>query len=496
MNSISKLILLAAVSSLALASCEKAQTTAGANESSANETPASVATPINSNVKSNGKAKNVILFIGDGMGISTITAARIFDGQSKGMSGEDNMLSFEEFPHLSLVKTYNLDAQVADSAGTASAMNTGLKTQISKINVRPDGLFAGCADSAAVQTTLFADMAERAGMSTGIVTTTRLTHATPAAFYGHSPSRYWEHDGDITPDGVQRGCIDLATQMINYSGTGMDGGLEIALGGGRRNFLSKDEGGRRKDGVNLTVNWSKKSNAHTYVGDASALRALDPADKNNVLGLFDKSHLDYEADRENAEQPSLTEMTEFAIKNLEARGTGYYLMVEAGRIDHAHHGSNAYRALSETQELARAVALADKLTNDEDTLILVTADHSHVLTIAGYPALGNPILGLVRSIDRKTGKPSSETSKDADGLPYTTLGYHNGQNPRSDVPQTDNMVQAKDYKQQSAIRRASETHAGEDVALYAKGPGADKVHGVIDQAEIFDIMGKAVGIVD
>ena len=165
-------------------------------------------------------------------------------------------------------------------------------------------------------------------------------------------------------------------------------------------------------------------------------------------------------------------------------------MVEAGRIDRAHHGSNAYRALSDTQELAKAVAAADKLTNDEDTLILVTADHSHVFTIAGYPKLGNPILGLVVPPQSEDGTPS----KAADGLPYTTLGYHNGPNVRSDVEQTDDMVQAKDYKQQSAIRRPSETHAGEDVALYAKGPGAEKVRGVIDQAEIFRIMVDAVGL--
>ena len=145
------------------------------------ETPSAIAGS-DQRAKSAGskKAKNVILFIGDGMGISTITAARIFDGQSKGMSGEDNQLSFDKFPNVSLVKTYNLDAQVADSAGTASAMNTGLKTQIGKINVQPDGLFEGCGDEADDGPVRFADIAENAGMSTGIISTARITHATPA----------------------------------------------------------------------------------------------------------------------------------------------------------------------------------------------------------------------------------------------------------------------------------------------------------------------------
>ena len=431
------------------------------------------------------KAKNVILFIGDGMGISTITAARIFDGQSKGMSGEGNTLSFEAFPNLALVKTYNLDAQVPDSAGTASAMNTGLKTQIGKINVQPDGLYAQCADSTATPPPLMADIVEAAGMSTGIVSTARLTHATPAAVYGHAASRGWESDVDVDKTGKAHGCVDLATQLVAYGGAN---GLEVALGGGRRNFLGKDEGGKRKDGKNLIIGWSKKSNAHIVVQDIAALNAIDPKSGQKVLGLFDGSHMDYEVDRDHNEQPSLSEMTKFAIQNLSARDTGYFLMVEAGRIDHAHHQTNAYRALSETQELARAVALADEMTNDDDTLILVTADHSHVFTMAGYPKIGNPILGLVRPPASKDDKPSIA----ADGLPYTTLGYHNGPNVRSAEAQTDNMVQDKNYRQQSAVRRASETHGGEDVALFAKGPGAENVHGIIDQAEIFDIIISAL----
>ncbi len=500
MKSFSKLFLLSAasltaLSALGLSSCDT-KTTAVAQPALAQPTLAqselaqtelaqpALAQPV--------KAKNVILFIGDGMGISTITAARIFDGQSKGMNGEGNRLSFEEFQNLALVKTYNLDAQVADSAGTASAMNTGMKTQIGKINVQPDGLYAGCADSTATPPTLFADLAENAGMSTGIVSTARLTHATPAAVYGHAQSRGWEIDSEISKDGQEKGCIDLAAQLVAYGGKGANAGLEVALGGGQGAFFGKDEGGMRKDGQNLAIKWAKKSNAHSYVDTVSDLNAIDAATGQNVLGLFGKSHMSYEVDRDKGVQPSLTEMTRFAIDNLAARDTGYFLMVEAGRIDHAHHATNAYRALSETQELARAVALADEMTSDEDTLILVTADHSHVFTIAGYPKAGNPILGLVVSPESEDGKPSLAGDK----LPYTTLGYHNGPHIRDDVEQTDNMVQDKDYKQQTAIKRASETHGGEDVALFAKGPGAEQVHGIIDQAEIFDIMGKAVGVVD
>jgi len=439
-----------------------------------------------------GKAKNVILFVGDGMGVSTVTAARIFDGQAKGMSGEDNQLSFERFPHLSLVKTYNLDSQVADSAGTASAMNNGNKTQIGKLNVLPGGLFSGCADDTSAAPTLFADMAEKAGMSTGIISTARITHATPAAVYGRLMSRDWETDRDMEDFGKERGCIDLATQMIAYGGAD---GLEIALGGGRRNFLPKEEGGRREDLKDLTAEWTNKSDQHVYTSDAEGFRNIEAKDKQSVLGLFDHSHMDFEVDRDNKEQPSLAEMTQFAINNLEARDSGYYLMVEAGRIDHAHHGTNAYRALKDTVALSEAVAEAVKMTDPDETLILVTADHSHVFTIAGYPAIGNPILGLAYPIDRETGKISDEPLLASDGKPYTTLGYHNGPNTRSeDDNLSDNAVQSSAFQQQTAVPMGSETHAGEDVALYAVGPGSNLVRGTIDQAEIFDIMTAAVGL--
>ena len=437
-------------------------------------------------------AKNVILFVGDGMGISTITAARIFDGQSKGMNGEGNSLSFEKFPNLSLVKTYNLDSQVADSAGTASALNTGMKTQIGKINVQPDGLYASCVGSSAKPPATFADLAKKSGRSVGVVSTARLTHATPAAVYGHGISRSWEDDTEIDAEGKALGCTDFAAQLIGYGG---DNGLDLALGGGRRNFTPTSEGGSREDGRNLTAEWAAKGADHVYAANANALRALNPAEKQAVLGLFNNSHLSFETDRDDAAEPSLTELTNFAIKSMQARGTGYYLMIEGGRIDHAHHGINAYRALSETQELARAVAEADRMTDDEDTLILVTADHSHVFTIAGYPAIGNPILGLVHQVDRETGYPKPDPVLALDGKPYTTLGYHNGTNTRTaDDDLSNENVQSKDYKQQTAVELYGETHGGEDVALFAKGPGADQVKGVIDQAEIFDIMTNAAGL--
>ena len=424
--------------------------------------------------KPKAKAKNVILFIGDGMGISTVTAARIFDGQSKGMDGEEHELSFEKFDNLALIKTYNLDAQVPDSAGTASAMNTGIKTQIGKINVTANDNLGGCGDrSAPVK---IADLAQAAGLSIGIISTARITHATPAAVYGHAADRGFENDTDLDKVAIKAGCTDLAAQLISSN-------ANYVLGGGAKHFAKK-----REDGRDLTAEWSALSQDHVYVDNARQLRNL-PATGKNVLGLFTKSHMAFEAGRDNNKEPSISEMTERAIQNLSARDTGYFLMVEGGRIDHAHHGTNAYRALTDTVAFADAVEMAVNTTDPEKTLILVTADHSHVFTIAGYPARGNPILGLVK-------KENGKTAKDADGKPYTTLGYQNGPNFRDadDDALTDKVVAGKNYLQQSGVHLESETHAGEDVALYATGPGSEAVQGVMDQTEIFGVITNALGL--
>ena len=146
---------------------------------------------------SHTRAKNVILFIGDGMGISTITAARIYEGQKRGMTGEENSLSFEKFPQTALIKTYNTDAQVPDSAGTATAMNAAVKTRIGYIGVGEAAERGSCASGKANPLPSTAEIAKRAGLEVGIVTTTRITHATPAAVYGHAVNRDWESDKDI-----------------------------------------------------------------------------------------------------------------------------------------------------------------------------------------------------------------------------------------------------------------------------------------------------------
>src|SRR4029079_17070649 len=137
-------------------------------------------------VERKNKAKNVILFIGDGMGVTTLTAARIFEGQKRGESGEENRLSFEEFTFSALSKTYSANQQTSDSAPTMSAIITGVKTDEGVISVNQNIVRGDYRTVKGNEAESLLEMAEQAGKSTGVVSTARVTHATPAACYAHT----------------------------------------------------------------------------------------------------------------------------------------------------------------------------------------------------------------------------------------------------------------------------------------------------------------------
>lgn len=444
------------------------------------------------------KAKNVILFIGDGMGVSTLTAARIFDGQLRGESGEENRLSFEEFPYSAFSKTYSTNQQTSDSAPTATAILTGVKTRDGIISVDQNVVRGDHTTVAGNETISILQMAEESGRSTGIVSTARITHATPAATYAHSPDRNWESDTDVlrrNPKAVEAGFPDIARQLIEFKA---GNGIDVAFGGGRSKFIPAGTAdpeypaleGERADGRDLTREWAEKSNA-SFIWNRQQFDAIDVRKAGRVLGLFERSHMRYERDRKNdpAGEPSLAEMTEKAVDILSQNKKGFFLMVEGGRIDHAHHNGNAFNALGETSALSDAVRAAVAKVDLSETLIIVTADHSHAFTIAGYPARGNNILGLTRSIGGD-GDPETEPTLAGDKKPYTTLGYANGPGYRAGGRPELTHEEAVDpkYRQEATVPMSSETHGGEDVAIYAVGPSAYLIHGSMEQNWIFHVM--------
>ncbi len=449
------------------------------------------------------RAKNVILFVGDGMGISTQTAARILEGQMKGRPGEENRLSFETMPYAALSKTYSWDQQTSDSAPTMTAMVTGYKAREGMLSVTHLTARGECNADVVAQNSVptILELAAKAGKATGIVSTARITHATPAATYAHTPVRDWEADSNL-PAGC--GVRDIARQLVESALPQVRDSLKVALGGGRTYFLPKTvkdpeyttTSGRRNDGRDLAAEWvTTRGAGAAYAWNRAQFDAADPSTTSHLLGLFEPSHMQYEADRatDTAGEPSLSEMTEKAIRMLQKSSEGFFLHVEAGRIDHAHHAGNAKRALLDTIEYSNAVRKAMELTDERETLIIVTADHSHVFTIAGYPHRGNDILGVVKDVPNVDGSPVAP-STDTNGMVYTTLGYANGPGYRGPVPRNLTGVDttALSFLQEAAVPMGSETHAGEDVGIWARGPRAHLVRGSMEQNWIFHVMRDAL----
>ncbi|XP_058389417.1 intestinal-type alkaline phosphatase-like [Diceros bicornis minor] len=289
-------------------------------------------------------------------------------------------------------------------------------------------------------------------------------------------------------EALEEGCQDIATQLISN----MD--IDVILGGGRMYMFPKgtpdpeypDDGsqnGTRVDEKNLVQEWLDKHEGAQYVWNRTALHqaSQDPS-VTHLMGLFEPADMKYEAQRDLALDPSLTEMTEAALSVLSRNPSGFYLFVEGGRIDHGHHAGGAYLALTEAIMFDDAIEKASQLTSETDTLTLVTADHSHVFSFGGYTLRGSPILGLA-------------PSKASDGKAYTSILYGNGPGfalsggSRPDVNESESM--SATYRQQAAVPLSSETHGGEDVAVFARGPQAHLVHGVQEQTFVAHVMAFA-----
>lgn len=443
------------------------------------------------------RAKNVIILISDGNGVGTNYASRLFAGQQEGGYGDDYVQPHEAFPNLALVKTYNTNAQTPDSAGTGTAMMSGIKTKAGVIGVDEDVVRGDCATIDGNRVTAISEMMDQAGKAVGVVSTARLTHATPASAYAKTADRNWEA---AVPEGCEEHQPDIATQLIDAMEAGL---IDVAMGGGRRNFIGEDitveEGtsGRRAAGENLLER--AQGFGAQYVHDTETFQNADLASL-PILGLFEASHMQYEADR--AGEPSLAEMTGAAIEALQTAGgdNGFFLQVEAGRVDHANHAGNLARVVRDQKAFADAVAIADEMTDDAEALIVVTADHEHALAFNGYCGRGSDILGLCMDIDPANTAHTGEPLLADDGQAYTVAGYLNGAGSvlREDVnwvgarrPVSQEDATDIDYTQQALIPMSSETHSGEDVAVYAKGPWAHLFDGTIEQNVIFHVMNHA-----
>jgi alkaline phosphatase len=439
------------------------------------------------------------------MSVPVVTAARIY---AHGPGGRLAM----ELPHVALVRTFSRDRMVPDSASTATALLTGEKVNSGTLGMSaetrrscsfeegPGGEpnpFHPCDEKARPVPSL-ADLALAAGMEVGVVTTTRITHATAAALYAHIDDRDREEE--------------IAAQLVER------GDLAFVAGGGRRFFVPRMPGhnggsaGSRGDGRNLLNELGDRG--YAVAGTGEELRQAVDGEASRVVALLEDDHLPFEPERRQAgasAPPSLADLTELALRQLGRHKGGYLLLVEGGRIDHALHGNAARVGLEQTLAFDAAIERARALTSSDDTLLLVTADHGQPLVIAGYALVDDPILGLARrfeGIERRDddgdGKPDLFRALDGKGM--TILQFGNGpghgdaaakkphEADREDPIKLGETIFDPRYRQESAIPLRYTTHEGSDVFAAALGPGAEAVRGFIDNTEIFGIVRRALGL--
>lgn len=391
-------------------------------------------------------AKNVVLLIGDGMGVTHITAARIYAMKA---SGE---LELDKMPYTAKIKTYSYDDIVTDSAAGATAFATGQKVKNAVLSMSRHTV-PGKRDGGKLQTVL--ELAKANGKSVGLVTTTRITHATPAAFCAHINHRDLEDD--------------IARQFV-------DAPIDVALGGGLKHFTAEG----RADQQDLRPMFVEKG--YTVVEDRYQLRKLKVTPNTKLLGLFNTSHLTYMVDRKkkNFKEPTLPEMAHAAIEILSQNEKGYFVMIEGGRIDHAAHDNLAKHSFEELIAFDKTVSAVLSQVDLKDTLVLVTSDHATGgLTLNGYGSHHQSIF-------------SESVEKGLKGDVIPLLSWATGPGALTNhAPK--NLTRRFEEWQPTHFAAQWSHHTGEDVMLYAKGVGAENVHGTWENTAVYDFMKKEFG---
>lgn len=460
------------------------------------------------------RAKNVILFIGDGFSVGHRTAARILskgieDGKIRGKLAMDTM------PAMALLTTQGTDSIITDSANAASAYTTGHKTCVNAL-----GVYCSRAKNSLehprVET--LAEVAKRNGLAVGAVTNSEIEDATPASMVAHTRKRSDYND---------------IVQMF------YDSKIDVMMGGGSPNFLPRTTpGSKRKDDVDYIEKF--KSAGYAFATTKTEMdAAADSAKTTKLLGLYNTGNVDGALDlkflkkgsvAKFPDQPDVVEQMKSAIKVLSRNRKGFVLMVESARIDKYSHSMDAERAIYDTIMLDDAVRAAQEWSkaNGNDTLILVTADHSHGVSVVGTVddnAPGDDMRNRIGTYE-EAGFPNYP-APDADGYPakvdvskrlrlvfanvpdhYETYRpYMEGEN----VPAIKNgdgvMVANEKYKDiQGAVfvpgnlpnkgpRAANQgVHTGDDVILTAGGPGSDKVHGQMENSDLFRVIADALAL--
>ena len=453
-------------------------------------------------------AKNVILLIGDGMSMAHRTAARMLSkGISQGTYGGE--LAMDDMPHMALVSTSGTDSIVTDSANAMTAYATGHKSCVNALGVY-------CASNRSTlghpNIETIAELAKRRlGMAVGVVTDTEIEDATPAGMVAHTRRR-------TDYDDIVRMFYWLQPDVI--------------MGGGGLNFLpATDPRGKRKDGENYISKFEKAG--YAFVDTATGLKAAaERPETTKLLGLFNDKNVDGALDRKFLkkgtvdtfpDQPDLTDEMRAALAVLSRANKGFILMVEAGRIDKYSHSLDWERAVYDTIMFDNVVKMAkDFAAKNNDTLVIVVPDHAHPVSIIGTydDSKGEQLRDRLQTY-AAAGFPNYP-APDAEGYPgkvdvsrrlamvfaaypdYCDPGkpYLEGENQPTSAPEGEKQTANEAYCKPGAARKIGNlpftarngVHAADDVVLTAMGPGADVLHGRVDNTFVFRAMARALGL--
>ncbi|WP_129668886.1 alkaline phosphatase [Phytoactinopolyspora endophytica] len=455
------------------------------------------------------KAKNVIFFLGDGMGTPAITAARIL---SKGLTEGKyhGLLEMDQMEYRGLVGTSGVDAIATDSANSMSAYMTGHKSSINAMGVY-EGNDPDPNNHPWVET--IAELLKRTrGMSVGVVTTAEVQDATPAAVFAHTRRR-----------SEYAGIMDQALAPDQMP--------DVWMGGGQAWFLPQtEEGSSRSDDRDMIKEFENAGFTHV-ANRADLSAATDGGTPEKLLGLFHPGNLNVYLDRQQVkqpevlgewdDQPTLMETTEAALKVLEQNQNGFLLMVEGASIDKMEHPLDGPRATYDTIELDQAVGVARRWAeNRDDTLIVVTADHNHSMSIVGTHDRRQDEGRQANAVYADAGFPTY-VDEDGDGFPEDPnpevglfYGWSNHPDHSDDFQHNtvfqqpalvdedsdeavDNPERDPDAELQVGNLPHPQTncvHTVEDVSIFASGPGAARFNAFLDNTEVFHAMMDALGL--
>jgi len=432
------------------------------------------------NGPNHARAKNVIIFLADGASPTFFTAARIRDGQLLGEIGDSHDAPQDLFPHTALAKVYATNGRVPDSAATATAIFTGVKTHIGGVGVPAD--VETCVQSLVMRQSNLADLAQESGRRIGVITTSVIVDASPAAVFAHAPTRRWLDPRRLTDEDRAAGCHDLPEQLIAAN-------LDVALGGGLAVFTSEDDGGVRADGRNLVTEWTSAGDGRIFVADGDELAAFDRDATEQLFGLFSPAEMFNAPPPGPADgpttSPTLTELTAAALDVLDRGDAGYVLMVEQEGTDEFQHAGRLLRALDSGVEMFDAVRMTLERVDLSETLVIVTADHGQPLAFGGGSTLEDPIMSLSHW--------RGPLDMAQDGAPFSVLGFYVGPHGRvADADLSNEDLNDPAYVPDAAVPLGIVTHSAVDVPVYATGPWSDLFSGVMEQSTIFALVRHAM----